>query len=392
MKRIATYFSVAALITLVVACQQDQPTFTYHYYSPEDWEILSKYLDIPSAATYNYDVSLPNHLLGPGVAGRFVANHDRATLGRALFYDKDLSKDRSISCASCHDQSLAFSDNKVLSDGVEGRQTARNSQPLGAIVNFAAYYGVNRFGSNAIQFFWDERAGTVMDQCRETFSNPDEMGMTMNQVIDRIKEKEYYPILYKKAFKNRVIDEENTLDALAEFINSMGTFNSNFDQTFAKQPSARKVTDDFTGFSDLENKGKKLYQENCASCHGATLSRPAILMAHNGLSIEKGDTGKALHTGKTSDEGLFKVHTLRNVALTAPYMHDGRFATLEDVIDHYNEGITLHPNLSVHLKEGAQPKRMNFTQDDKQAIIAFLHTLTDEGFITNKKFSDPYTQ
>jgi len=392
MKRFTPHLFVVALFTFVVACQQDAPTFSYHYYAPEDWKVLSKYFDLPSEATFDYDVVLPNHLLGTGVAGRFVANRDQATLGRVLFYDKDLSKDRTISCASCHNQSLAFSDNKALSEGVEGRQTARNSQPLGAIVNFAAYYGVDRFGSNAIQFFWDERAATVMDQCKETFANPNEMGMTMPEVVKRISEKEYYPILYKKAFKNGKIDEENTLNAIAEFINSMGTFNSKFDKTFSSQPFGRRVTDDFTGFSEIENLGKKLYQNNCASCHGANLSRPTVLMAHNGLSIENGDTGKAMHTGQQSDEGLFKVHTLRNVALTAPYMHDGRFATLEDVIDHYSEGVNMHPNLGNQLKTGNQPKRMNFTSDEKQALIAFLNTLTDEGFIADKKFSNPFLQ
>lgn len=390
MKKILTFSVVAALIIIAAACQKEAPNFEYYYYAPEDIEVLNQHLDVPTASVYDYDVKLPNHLLGFGVAGVFIANHDRATLGRVLFYDEDLSKDRSISCASCHNQSIAFSDNKAFSDGIEGRQTARNSQPLGSIVNFAAYYGVDRFGSNSIQFFWDERAGTVMDQCRETFANPNEMGMKMNEIVARVKEKEYYPILFKKAFGNGLINEENVLNALAEFINSMGSFNSKYDQVFSREAPGRQVTDDFAGFSQLENQGKRLYQQNCASCHGQNISRPQVIMAHNGLEMRNNDKGKGGHTGRSSDEGLFKVHTLRNIALTAPYMHDGRFATLDDVLDHYSHGIQSHPNLGSQLKNGLQPKKMNFTDTEREALKAFLHTLTDEGFLVDVKYSDPF--
>lgn len=390
MKKILLFSAVATLIFIAAACQKETPNFEYYYYAPEDVEVLNQHLDVPTESVYDYDVNLPNHLLGFGVAGVFIANHDRATLGRVLFYDEDLSKDRTISCASCHNQSRAFSDNKAFSDGIEGRQTARNSQPLGSIVNFAAYYGVDRFGSNSIQFFWDERAGTVMDQCRETFANPNEMGMKMNEIVERVKEKEFYSILFKKAYGNALINEENVLNALAEFINSMGSFNSKYDQVFSKEAPGRKVTDDFAGFSQLENQGKRLYQQNCASCHGQSISRPQVLMAHNGIEIRNNDNGKGNHTGRSSDDGLFKVHTLRNIALTAPYMHDGRFATLDEVLDHYSHGIQSHPNLGSQLKDGTQPKKMNFTDTEREALKAFLHTLTDESFLADVKYSDPF--
>ena len=390
MKKVAIFTLLFAAITLFVACQKDGPKFDFYYYAPEDWEILSNHLDLPQSNIYNYDVTLPRHLQGIGVSPRFIANSDRATLGRVLFYDNNLSKDGTISCASCHRQEIAFSDDVAFSEGIESRRTARNSQPLGAVVNFAAYYGVDLFGSNAIQFFWDERAGTVMDQCRETFANPNEMGMTMPEVVAKVKSQPFYPILFKKAFHNGRIDEDNVLAALAEFVNSMGTFNSRYDQVFAQQPAGRLVIEDFTGFTEAENRGKKLYQENCATCHGATASRPAVLMAHNGLEIQNGDKGKANVTNRTSDEGVFKVHTLRNIALTAPYMHDGRFQTLEEVVEHYSSGIKSHPNLHNSLRINQQPKKMNFSADDKQALIAFLNTFTDQSFVTNVKFSDPF--
>ncbi len=389
MKQLNYFLSLLLVIIVFSSCERDAPPdYQVFYYPPDDLKVLEKHLDIPFQGTYDYDVTLPQHLRGFGVAANFVANHDRATLGRVLFYDKDLSRDRTISCASCHLQEKAFADNEVKSPGIEGRKAQRNSQALGAIVNFAAYYGVNRFGSNAIQFFWDERAATVMDQCKETFANENEMGMTMSQVVSRVKEKEFYPVLFKKAFSNGKISEDNVLDALAEFINSMGTFNSKYDQVRAQEN--KPMNQPFSGFTAMENLGKELYVNNCASCHGVDFSRPTVLMAHNGLPIMDNDRGKGNVTGMASDEGVFKVPTLRNIALTHPYMHDGRFATLEDVIDHYSFGIENHANLSSNLKDGNQPKRFNFSDEEKGALVAFFETLTDESFISDKKYSDPF--
>jgi cytochrome c peroxidase len=390
MKKILLLTGVISMLIFLASCERDNPTFSYHYYAPEDWAVLTKYLDIPNS-TYDYDVNLPIHLGGPGVATRFIANNDRATLGRVLFYDKELSKDRSVSCASCHAQSLAFSDNKAFSDGVEGNKTTRNSQPLGSIVNFAAYYGTNMFGPGAVRFFWDERANTVMEQCRETFGNPNEMGLTMAQVVNRVKENEIYPILFKKAFNNNQINEDNVLDALGEFINSMGSFNSRYDKVFAQQPAGRRVQDNFTGFTELENQGKAIYQSNCAGCHGPNISRPAKLMAYNGIELTPQDMGKGSFTGKAQDMGMFKVHSLRNIALTGPYMHDGRFQTLDEVLDHYSQGIRSHANLDPLLRNANNtPKKFDFSDQEREALKAFLHTLTDDGFIADVKYSDPF--
>lgn len=389
MKQLNYLFSLTLLILLLSACERDAPPdYRVFYYPPDDIKILENHLDIPLSGPYDYDVSLPNHLRGFGVSANFIANHDRATLGRVLFYDTDLSRDRTISCASCHLQEKAFADNEVTSQGIEGRRAQRNSQALGAIVNFAAYYGVNLFGTNAIQFFWDERAATVMDQCRETFANENEMGMSMSQVVNRVKEKDYYPILFKKAFSDGRINEDNVLNALGEFINAMGTFNSKYDQVRAQE--GKSMQEPFNGFTDLENLGKSLYVSNCANCHGVDLSRPAKLMAQNGLPIINGDKGKANHTNKVSDEGLFKVPTLRNIVLTHPYMHDGRFATLEEVIDHYSHGVQYHRNLDTELRIGNSPIQMNFSEEEKQGLLAFFETLTDHSYISDKKYSDPF--
>lgn len=370
------------IIITLSSCFDDKVNVVTTYYGEGEDKILRKHLNLPGFP-YNYSFQLPRH------TGLFAApvNPDLATLGRVLFYDKNLSKDKTISCASCHKQELAFSDNVAFSEGVESRATARNSIALGSVLNFSAYYG----GFNGIPFFWDNRAQTVQDQSRATLGNPVEMDMKMHEVADVVNDLEYYEPLIQKAYNTKgKITETQILDAIGEFVNSLTNYNTKFDRELDKV-GLNKINSDFSGFSASENRGKSIYIKNCASCHGENAARPPVISANNGLMSQYDDMGVGKHTNKSSDESIFKVPTLRNVSRTAPYMHNGMFKTLSDVIDHYSTGIVMHKNLSSQLRSNFQTsKKFNFTQQEKEDLIAFFMTFNDEKITSDDKFSDPF--
>jgi len=395
MNKLSFPLLLGMLCMFLTACQKDDnsPEVTVNYYSPEDYALMEEYLDIP-ARPMSYTLDFPDYYNTP------FTNFDKdlATLGRVLFYDVNLSEDRAISCASCHKQEIAFSDDLALSDGINERKTARNSIALGSVFSFSEYYGAESFGQ--IPFFWDNRASSVEEQAAATFGNPDEMGMEMHEVVERVNESPYYRPLFSAAYgRNAEVTEENVLGAISEFVNSMGSVDSKFDQglTLKRQgtPSGNLTTlanQDFSNFSAQENLGKAIYQQNCASCHSPIMSAPSKTRANNGLDMVYEDQGIGSYTNSNQDKGMFKVPTLRNIALTAPYMHDGRFQTLEEVIEHYSDGIQDHDNLDNDLKNLGAPKKFNFTDEEKAALLAFMQTGTDEAYITATKYSDPFKQ
>jgi len=184
------------------------------------------------------------------------------------------------------------------------------------------------------------------------------------------------------------------LDAISEFVNSMSSYRSKYDKELDKHyENSLNLNNiagaNFSGFSAAENLGKDLYVTNCGNCHGAINGFPSEVQANNGLDMAYEDQGIGEIEG-VSQNGIFKVPTLRNIEMTGPYMHDGRFTTLEEVVDHYSNGVQNHPNLSFQLKQGGQPKALNFTQNEKDALIAFLNTFTDQESLTDIKYSDPF--
>ena len=394
MKKIALSLSLGTFFLLMGACKSD---FNYYYYSQEETELLSQYLNLAEFPD-DYTVELPIHLRNAGLFPRPV-ERDKAVLGRVIFYDKKLSKDGTVSCASCHKQELAFSDDKAFSDGVYDRSTDRNSIALGSVANFSAYYGTDLNGSNAIRFFWDNRAETAVDQSRGSMTNAKEMDMSMHEIAATVESQPYYGPLFKKAFGSNVVTEDLVLEAVANFVNAMGSFQSPFDaEANLSQPSSSGnfgnsiYNKDFKGFTEAENRGKTLYNANCSSCHSGNQGRPVLQFANNGLESNPTDLGVGGISGTNAEEGSFKVPTLRNIALTAPYMHDGRFTDLNAVIDFYNSGVQNHEFLHADLKSGGQPKKMDFSAADKTDIIAFLNTLTDDQLLKDQKFSDPFKQ
>ncbi|MCB0689236.1 MAG: c-type cytochrome [Saprospiraceae bacterium] len=371
MTRLVTLLS----ITLLFSCAKDIVIDPIQYveYSDEEYADLKKVLDLPRTFD-QYDI-------GPNA----FKTATKATLGRVLFYDKSLSEDNSISCGSCHKQEFAFSDNVALSKGIYGRSTDRNSLALGTFASFSTEYGSDGI-PGAAALFWDLRADNTRLQIESTMANEKEMGMRMDEVVERMKGKRHYEILFDKAFGTTEIQEEMVLSAIEAFMLGMSAGNSRFD---------RSQNGSGPSLSDVENEGHKIFFSNCVSCHGRALQLPSpserMLVANNGLDAITIDRGLGEVSGLEENDGLFKVPSLRNIDLTGPYMHDGRFGTLEEVIDFYSDEIQPHKNLSKNLQdENGNPVRFNFSDQDKKALIAFLQTLTDKSELMDRKFSDPW--
>ncbi|MEM7029083.1 MAG: cytochrome c peroxidase [Chloroflexota bacterium] len=333
------------------------------------------------AQLYTYTVSnLPAHFNTADVLETDNTPTDNpitdagATLGRVLFYDTRLSANNTISCASCHLQSRAFTDPDQFSTGFEGGLTGRNAMDLAN----ARYFEPGTF-------FWDERAATLEDQVLMPIQDSVEMGLTLEEMVTKLEAETFYPPLFEAAFGTSDITSDRVSKAMAQFIRSMVSYQSKYDEG---------VATDFDNFTREERRGRNIFfgRGRCDECHATDL-QIAPDSRNNGLDLVFADNGLGDVTGDPDDNGKFKVPSLRNVALTGPYMHDGRFNTLEEVIDFYNEGIQDHPNLDNVLREGGpngEPRRFDFDEEDRAELVAFLETLTDEAFITDPRFSDPF--
>ncbi len=320
---------------------------------------------------------LPAWFTGPGPGGSAIADDNTpptnpvtdagATLGRVLFYDTRLSSTGTIACASCHIQSLGFGDTARFSKGVAG-VTARHTMSLANA----------RFYSRG-HFFWDERANTLEDQVLQPIQNPVEMGQTLTGVVASVSAASFYPPLFHAAFGSSAITSTTISFALAQFVRSMISAGSKFDKAFENGGPPN-----FAVLTQQEQQGQQIFagQGGCAACH-STNAIVADNIHDTGLDSTITDVG----TGN----GQFKVPSLRNVGLRASFMHDGRFATLQQVVQFYDSGIQANPNLDRRLRApDGTPKRLNLTQAQRDALVAFLNTFTDSTFITVSKFSSPF--
>lgn len=290
----------------------------------------------------------------------FDLTNERIQLGRALFYDKSLSVNGGVSCGSCHVQSLGFADGKSLSDGFINQKTPTHSMGL-VNVNFNE------------KFFWDGRENNLEKQVMLPISNHIEMGIDdENTLISKIKGSPMYFNLYKKAFGDEEINIKRTSKALANFVSILVSYNTKFDMVNNKQ----------TNFTEIEQRGFDLFNEkyNCSSCHGGI-----------NFNSEWGITSFANIGLDKNDPSMFKTPSLRNVMVSAPYMHDGRFKSIDEVLNHYNKGIENNPSVDWRLSSFKKENGgMNINQEDKKALIAFLNTLTDSKLLTDYKFSNPF--
>lgn len=292
-------------------------------------------------------------------------------LGRRLFYEKRLSGNGKVACASCHIQSLGFADGVALSEnGVSGHRQRRHAP---ALINLA-------FGE---QMFWDGGATNLETQLLGPLTSEDEMAADMRQVVAFLNADPNYRKWFRAAFAVDSVESIHVLWALGQFERVLISFDSKYDRVRAGQ----------TTFTESEAKGHALYQANCASCHSE-----GLLTDHqhhnNGLDAtdrfaftdpENERWGRYRITLDSADIGRYKTPTLRNVSVTAPYMHDGRFATLDQVLGHYTQGIRSSRTLAPQLRGG-----LDLSPADQQALIAFLHTLTDTTFLTHPSYANPW--
>jgi cytochrome c peroxidase len=375
------YLFPFAAALLLYACKKEEVI-------PPTTNPVSQYLNLP-AEPFNYaNPAIPAHIINdPGLMAADNTpftnpiTDDGATLGRVLFYDKNLSKNKTIACASCHLQANGFSDFKVLSDGFAGGKTTRHSMGL----TNARFYNNGRF-------FWDERAASLEAQVLLPMQDPVEMGMTLDSVVGRVANLPYYPTLFKNAFGTDAVTSDLISRALAQYVRSIMSYQSKYD---AGRAQVANPGQPFPNYTAQENQGKNLFFNpvlgGCAGCHG-TEGFIAPGPRNNGLdATNAADAGVAGITNNPAQAGLFKSPSLRNIALRAPYMHDGRFATLEEVINHYSTGIQNNPNLSAPLRQpDGTIKRMNFTPAETAALLAFLNTLTDQPLTNDERFTDPF--
>lgn len=290
----------------------------------------------------------------------------KAELGRLLYFDKRLSSNGTVSCATCHAIQDAFTDAKPVSEGILGKKGTRNAP---TVIN-TAYQS---------HLFWDGRAASLEDQCKGPLSNPKEMTVANNareaheECQERIAKIKGYRILFQEAFGPEGCTLDNIAKAIATFERTVLSGNSPYDRYKAGDKSAM-TKEQIEGYKIFKHAG-------CANCHaGPNFTDGRFLNIGVGMDAANPDTGRYAITKDKKDWGAFKVPTLRDVALTAPYMHDGSLKTLEDVIDYYDKGGIPNPNLHPSM----QP--LHLSQADKQALVSFLKALNGEGW---QHFTEP---
>jgi cytochrome c peroxidase len=339
MKKRLTYSSIILIISLI--------SFGYVIYDP-----TPIYLEIPNGwpkPTYDFK---QNPLTEEGFQ-----------LGRHLFYDPILSRDNTISCASCHLQQTGFTHvDHDLSHGIEGKIGTRNSATL---MNLAW----------STHFMWDGGVNHLEVQPLAPIESEVEMDETLENIVSKLQKNEKYTQMFQKAFGTKNITGQLTLKALAQFVVMLKTDNSKYDKVIRNEAT----------FTVQEQNGYTLFKQNCASCHQEPLFTNNSF-ENNGLEIDTtlNDFGRMKITNDPKDKLKFKVPTLRNIQFTFPYMHDGRFSTLNEVVKHYNSGIHESETLSSKLM-----KPMNLSDNERVDLVAFLKTLTDEEFLFNPRFSYP---
>jgi len=329
----------------------------------------------PSPYQFTYPANFGNRITIPSDN---LTTKEGVGLGRRLFYETRLSANNKLSCGSCHEQSKAFTDGKSFSVGVDGALTSRNSM---ALVNLLW----------ARKFFWDGRSVGLEEQAVFPLTNPHEMGQALDVSAHKLRNTDVYPSLFKSAFGDTAITPSRITKAISQFERTLISANSLYDKYLKKeyQPSPIEL-EGMNLFMTAPQPDRKIRGADCAHCHGGVKTYME-LFHNNGLDNVSKDNGIQAITGLDSDHGRFKIPTLRNIALTAPYMHDGRFISLEQVLDHYSEHLeTKH--LSPFLKGVSNRKNgtgLQLTIQEKKAVIAFLNMLTDSSFVNNPKFSNP---
>lgn len=343
MRRIVILLSLLAFTIVIHSCERDNDSASsgpgpVSFYVPEGFP----------EPVYKFD----NNPL----------TQDGFELGRRLFYDPILSRDSTISCGFCHQQFVAFANaDHRLSHGIDGLLGTRNAP---ALFNLAWISG----------FMWDGGVNHIEVQPLAPIANPVEMDETISGVIVKLQRSQTYRNLFRRAYGSDTINSQLMLRAMAQFMGAMISDKSRYDDY-----RLGKIQ-----FNAEELRGLQLFRTHCASCHKEPLLTD-MQFRNNGLdSVFTRDAGRAHVTGLPQDSGLFRVPSLRNVVLTYPYMHDGRFSSLGRVIDHYRSGIRSSSTLDPLLANGGIP----LSDQDKSDLISFMNTLTDQAYLKDRRFSE----
>lgn len=345
------------------------------------YDHLDEEVEIPFNTT-PYNLVIPPFFPPMDIPADNPLTVEGVALGRHLFWEKKLSGNNTQSCGSCHFPEHGFSDPNQFSTGITGAQGNRQAM---ALVNLGWAY----------DYFWDGRAQTLELQVLEPVINPIEMNETWENAIVELQNDPLYPPMFEDAFGTPEITKEKAAKAMASFLRTMISARSKFDLERIGEYTFTPLEE--TGFNLFitegginVNTGQPWGGADCFHCHGhGGMQMGDYLMHNNGLDLNfQNDPGRAAITGNPLDSGRFKTPSLRNIELTAPYMHDGRFATLHDVFDHYNTGGVVSTTIDPFME--AAGGGLFLDEVDELALIAFLKTLTDTSFVNNPAFSDPF--
>jgi cytochrome c peroxidase len=355
MKRFWIFSVLAVFIFVFKSCKKDDE--------------IRPYVPTP------YELNIPDGLPPMPIPANNPLTKEGVELGRKLFYDELLSGNNTMSCASCHHPSLYFTDTARVSIGIDGVAGTRNSMPL---INLGWQ----------TTFFWDGRVNTLEQQVLHPVIDPIEMHDRWPNVVWELIQDEKYPEMFRKAFGERGIDSVKVSKALAQFLRIMISGNSKYDKM--RRGELVFTTDENLGmelFNRDKDEANSIAGGDCFHCHGEPMFTSNIFH-NNGLDAIFTDLGRGWFTMNPADNGKFKAPTLRNIALTAPYMHDGRFETLNEVVNHYSVGLVYSPTIDPLMKFVADGG-VALSTTEKNQLIAFLNTLTDTDFATNPAFQDP---
>jgi len=346
-KKLIVLVSFLAAVFILVQCEKDP---FVSQIEESNSEATPYYLKVPQGFP-DYFLKQENALTEEGVA-----------LGKKLFFDPLLSKNRDVSCASCHLQSSSFSDPRQRSIGTNGTSTSFHSMPI-----------FNLAWMN--EFFWDGRAKSREEQALQPLNNPLEMDLGWNEAVERLSSDPEYPSLFKAAFGTSIIDSNLAAQAMVQYEMTLVSADTKFDAWLRGEAS----------FTLEEEMGRIIYNSergDCFHCHGSVLATDNSFH-NNGLDSDA-DLKPGLFnvTQDEADLGKFKTPTLRNLAFTAPYMHDGRFQTIEEVVDFYSDSVQNNSNVDVLMKK-ATTGGLGLNKTEKEALIAFILTMTDSSFIRN---------
>ena len=381
--------SLLIVLVLLISCSSDEEevieqTQEIDYTAIE--ETFNGTIDPDNLFDYKGQ-AVPNYIRKDNSGNNPITN-EGATLGRVLFYDKNLSIDNSISCSSCHQQSVAFGDSPLVSDGVAG-VTGRHSMRL-----------VNARFSDEVKFFWDERATSLENQTTQPIQDHVEMGFSgqngdpdFNDLIEKLESIDYYQELFHLAFGDSEITEDRIQLALSQFIRSIQSFDSKFD---IGRVQVANNDIEFPNFTALENLGKQLFLDppnmggaGCGGCHrGAEFDIDPDSGNNGVIGVANSSEQDITNTRAPSLRDLFN----SNGELNGLLMHDGSFSTLLDVVNHYNEipNSSANDNLDNRLMPRGNLQRLNLSENDKEAIVAFVKTLSGTAIYTAEQWSNPF--